>query len=325
MYGQSYISVNAGVCRSVNGHHPAIGAFSSDTLKKSGSGASEASGLVSILTSDTDYQLQLPCPEYLRLKRLQNSVRISAEVIQEKLQKNHVRYKAAMVTLTYREDVEWSPRQVSGYLKCVREWARRKAIFLHYVWVLELTKRGRPHYHVLFWLPKGVSMPKADKQGWWKHGMTRSEWAHSPVGYLCKYTSKGIDFDSWGKLPRGGRLYGHGGYSPSMRITRAWRVAPAWVRELIDEMDGVRKVGCYWVNRVSGMGIRSPFAFDHVNRILKFKGFADPIHESEIPVKKPPEPEWDAEYLIDSLGLVNNGYYSAIDEAMASIIGVSYD
>ena len=31
--------------------------------------------------------------------------------------------------------------------------------------------------------------------------MTRSEWAYSPVGYLCKYTSKGIDFDSWGKLP----------------------------------------------------------------------------------------------------------------------------
>ena len=80
-----------------------------------------------------------------------------------------------MVTLTYRDDVDWSPRQVSNYLKCVREWARRKAIFLHYVWVLELTKRGRPHYHVLFWLPKGVSMPKADKQGWWKHGMTRSE------------------------------------------------------------------------------------------------------------------------------------------------------
>ena len=226
-----------------------------------------------------------------------------------------------MVTLTYRDDVDWSPRQVSNYLKCVREWARRKGIFIHYVWVLELTKRGRPHYHVLFWLPKGVSMPKADKQGWWKHGMTRSEWAYSPVGYLCKYTSKGIDFDSWGKLPRGGRLYGHGGYTPKMRMTRAWRVAPAWVRELIDEIDGVKKVGAYWVNRVSGMGIRSPFTFDHVNRILRFKGFSEPIHESEIPVKKPPEPEWDAEYLIDSLGLVNNGYYSAIDKAMAFIYG----
>ena len=293
----------------------------SDTQKLSESRASEASGLVSILTSDTDYKLQLPCPEYLRLKRLQKSVRISAQVIQDTLQQSRVKYKAHMVTLTYRDDVDWSPRQVSNYLKCVREWARRKGIFIHYVWVLELTKRGRPHYHVLFWLPRGISMPKADKQGWWRHGMTNTVPARSPVGYLCKYTSKGIDFDSWGKLPRGGRLYGHGGYTPKMRITRAWRVAPAWVRELIDEMDGVRRVGCYWVNRVSGMGIRSPFAFDHVNRILKFKGFADPIHESEIPVKKPPEPEWDAEYLIDSLGLVNNGYYSAIDKAMAFIYG----
>jgi hypothetical protein len=291
----------------------------SATQKTFESRGSEATGLVSILTSDTDYKLQLPCSEYLRLKRLQKSVRISAQVIQDTLQQSRVKYKAHMVTLTYRDDVDWSPRQVSNYLKCVREWARRKGIFIHYVWVLELTKRGRPHYHVLFWLPRGISMPKADKQGWWRHGMTNTVPARSPVGYLCKYTSKGIDFDSWGKLPRGGRLYGHGGYTPKMRITRAWRVAPAWVRELIDEMDGVRRVGCYWVNRVSGMGIRSPFAFDHVNRILKFKGFADPIHESEIPVKKPPEPEWDAEYLIDSLGLVNNGYYSAIDKAMAFI------
>ena len=68
-------------------------------------------------------------------------------------------------------------------------------------------------------------------------------------------------------------MYGHGGFTPSMRIIRVWRLAPSWVRELIDEVDGVRKVGCYWVNRASGMGIRSPFAFDHVNRILRFKGF----------------------------------------------------
>ena len=319
MYGLSNASVNAGVCRSVNGHHHAIGAFSSDTLEKSDSGASEASGLVSILTSDTDYQLQLPCAEYLRLKRLQKSVRESAEVIQETLQKNHVRYKAAMVTLTYRDDVDWSPRQVSNYLKCVREWARRKAIFLHYVWVLELTKRGRPHYHVLFWLPRGISMPKADKQGWWRHGMTNTVPARSPVGYLCKYTSKGIDFDSWGKLPRGGRLYGNGGFTPSMRITRVWRLAPSWVRELIDEVDGVRKVGCYWVNRVSGMGIRSPFAFDHVNRILRFKGFSDPIHESEIFNNSAPHPDWDLVRFNESLESISCGYYDAIDAGFAAV------
>lgn len=296
-----------------------IGVFSSDTLEKSDSGASEASGLVSILTSDTDYQLQLPCPEYLRLKRLQKSVRESAEVIQETLQNARVKYKAHMVTLTYRDDVDWSPRQVSNYLKCVREWARRKAIFLHYVWVLELTKRGRPHYHVLFWLPRGISMPKADKQGWWRHGMTNTVPARSPVGYLCKYTSKGIDFDSWGKLPRGGRLYGHGGFTPSMRITRVWRLAPGWVRELIDEVDGVRKVGCYWVNRVSGMGIRSPFAFDHVNRILRFKGFSDPIHESEIFNNSPPDPDWDIVRFNESLESIDCGYYSAIDAGFAAV------
>ena len=35
---------------------------------------------------------------------------------------------------------------------------------------------------------------------------------------------------------------GMGGYTPKMRITRAWRVAPAWVRELIDEIDGVKRL-----------------------------------------------------------------------------------
>ena len=278
-------------------------------------------GLVSILTSDTNYSISLPCAEYLRLKRLQKSVRISAEVVQERLQLSRIRYKSAMVTLTYRPDVDWSPRQVSNYLKCVREWARRKGIFIHYVWVLELTKKGRPHYHVLFWLPKGVSMPKADKQGWWKHGMTKSEWARSPVGYLCKYTSKGLDFESWGKLPRGGRLYGHGGYSPSMRITRAWRLAPAWVRELIDEMDGVRKVGCYWVNRASGMGIRSPFVFNFMDRTLGFKGFSPPVHIDDLDtVNKSDDQDWDRVRYLEQIDQIEiRGYYSAIDDAMESL------
>ena len=106
-----------------------------------------------------------------------------------------------------------------------------------------------------------------------------------------------------------------------MRVTRAWRVAPAWVRELIDEIDGVKKVGAYWVNRVSGMGIRSPFTFDHVNRILRFKGFSDPIHESEIFNNSPPDPDWGVIRFNESLESINCVYYSAIDEAIASIFG----
>jgi hypothetical protein len=191
---------------------------------------------------------------------------------------------------------------------------------LHYVWVLELTKRGRPHYHVLFWLPRGISMPKADKQGWWRHGMTNTVPARSPVGYLCKYTSKGIDFDSWGKLPRGGRLYGNGGFTPSMRITRVWRLAPSWVRELIDEMDGVRKVGCYWVNRASGMGIRSPFVFNFNDRTLRFKGFDAPIHIDDIEKVKKDNSDWDRVRFLESVDAVNfGGYYDAIDAGFNAV------
>jgi hypothetical protein len=123
---------------------------------------SDALGLVSILTSDTKPVLQLPSNEYLRLKRLQKTVRVSAQVIQENLQDNKVRFKTAMVTLTYRDDVHWTARQVTSYIKCVMSWARRRGLSIHYVWVLELTKKGRPHYHVMWWLPRGVTMPKAD-------------------------------------------------------------------------------------------------------------------------------------------------------------------
>ena len=79
--------------------------------KTSESRGSEATGLVSILTSDTDYSIALPCSEYLRLKRLQNLFEFLLKLSKNRF-KNHVRYKAAMVTLTYRDDVDWSPRQV---------------------------------------------------------------------------------------------------------------------------------------------------------------------------------------------------------------------
>lgn len=292
---------------------------SDDSENRNGGG-----GLVSIITSDTG-RISLPCAEYLRLKKLQKTVRVSGEVIVEKLQQSRTKYKAAMVTLTYRDDVKWSPRQVSQYLKCVREWARRKEIFMHYVWVLELTKRGRPHYHVLFWLPKGISMPMADKQGWWKHGYTKSEWAYSPIGYLCKYTSKGVDRNSWCKLPKGGRLHGSGGYTPKMRVTRAWRLAPSWVRELIEECDGVYRKGCYWVSRATDMCIRTPFVFDAMNRELVFKGFDPPFHVSELqnPSKKKND-DWVRVRFLETVGRVKyTGYYDALDRAMSEIASCS--
>lgn len=239
-------------------------------------------GLVSILTSQTPYEIELPSQDYLRLKKLQKSVRVTAEVVEEKIKAFNQKMKPAMVTLTYRPDVSWSPKHVSNYIQCVKEWAKRKGLSVHYIWVMELTKKGVPHYHVMWWIPKGHTMPKADKQGWWKHGMTNSIWARKPVGYLCKYTSKGIDPSSYGKIPKNARLHGSGGLTVPMRISKIWLCAPSWVRELFDINNGVKKFGCYWVDRVTLKGFSSPWFFDHNSRVLKWKGFGSVVDITEL-------------------------------------------
>jgi hypothetical protein len=95
------------------------------------------------------------------------------------------------VTLTYKPEISWAGGQITGALKACRSWLeRRNGGLLRYVWVAELTKRGVVHYHVAIWLPKGLTMPKWDKQGWWPHGMTQVVLSKNPIGYLMKYLSK---------------------------------------------------------------------------------------------------------------------------------------
>jgi len=182
----------------------------------------------------------------MRLKRLKKNVITSARLHSKEAPRGS---KALMVTLTYRESVEWHSEQMSRYIKHVREWLKRKGHPFRYTWVFELTKRGRPHYHVLVWLPKGLTMPKADKRGWWPHGMTRTEWARNAVGYLAKYASKGTD----DVLPKGVRLYGVGGLSAPSRLVRAWWNLPVSVRKWGFPSDRWRRAdGGGWVCRASG-------------------------------------------------------------------------
>lgn len=139
-------------------------------------GASDAGrcgpGLVPSSTSGTREEKEAAAGGYRidpvesRLKRMKRRVLTGARLHQEQ----QPRFKAAMLTLTYREDGEWQPRHVSELLACVRKWVERRGVRFRYVWVLELTKAGRPHYHVLIWLPRGLTLPKPGKQGWWVHG-----------------------------------------------------------------------------------------------------------------------------------------------------------
>lgn len=178
-----------------------------------------------------------------RLRRMRRGVVTSAE-----LQREMGTAVVAMITLTYRPDASWSPQHISA---CLQHWRDdlhgRK---LRYVWVMELTKRGVPHYHVLVWLPGGARLSKPDQSGAWPHGWSRIEIARNPVGYLVKYASKGT---SGNGIPRGARLFGVGGLDAGRRVIRSWKMLPRYMRSQCSAEDRVRRMaGGGWVSRVSG-------------------------------------------------------------------------
>ncbi len=188
---------------------------------------------------------------------MRRSVITSARLMQEDVQRGGFRWKTAMLTLTYRPEAQWDPRHVTQCIKAIREYLRRRGHPFRYVWVLENTKAGRPHYHLLIWLPRGLTLPKPDKRGWWPHGWTRIEWARSPVGYLAKYASKG---DSGHGFPKGARLCGSGGLSLRARLERAWWMAPQWVKEHFSIEDRpARAPGGGWMSRATGEHLPSPW------------------------------------------------------------------
>jgi hypothetical protein len=99
-----------------------------------------------------------------------------------------------MVTLTYAASPDgvsaWRPHHISDFISKVRKHCGRS--LWAYAWVAELQDRGEVHYHVLIVVQPGLSIPFPDKAGWWRHGMSRIETAHSP-GYVVKYSQKALD------------------------------------------------------------------------------------------------------------------------------------
>ncbi|MBL8642974.1 MAG: hypothetical protein JNK21_03495 [Rhodospirillaceae bacterium] len=161
---------------------------------------------------------------------------------------------------------------MSDLLASLRKFAQRAGFPARYVWVLELTKRNRPHYHVLVWLPKGRTLPKPDKRGWWPHGMTRIEWARNAIGYVAKYASK-LDAVQAQHIPRGARMCGLGGASRAARVEVRWWKLPLWVREFWPTIcDTVKTLGGY-ARRDTGEWLRSPWkvSIDAAGRVFAYK------------------------------------------------------
>lgn len=165
----------------------------------------------------------------LRFSHLRMSVGFAARAhaVSEKGARSDV---AWMVTLTYAGDnSDWRAEHLTRAMDAMRRWCGRKGFAMRYVWVAELQQRGVIHYHAVFWLPLGVSMPQWDRKGFWPHGMTNTLKAKHATGYLMAYLKKG-DLESRGSLPKGARNYGVGGLDHSLRRARRWLRLPAFVR-----------------------------------------------------------------------------------------------
>lgn len=192
-----------------------------------------------------------------RIKRMKRVVRAAADASRDR---HGFRTDCLMLTLTYAEADAWRPRHLSAFLNTAKEWLSRRRIPRRYQWVLELTKAGRVHYHVLFWVPHGVKLPKPDDAGWWRHGMTRIEKARRGPAYITKYASKGCGDDE--AIPKGARLFGVG-LSGSTEADRAERVGnhraglPRWLRE--STAGRCSRVRGGWLERDSGQLHASPF------------------------------------------------------------------
>ncbi len=202
-------------------------------------------------------------PGAMRIKRLRAAVLTKARLIRERLAAGGFRWKPAMLTLTYADEDAFDARQISGLMDRIRKWAKRRGLpVLPFVWVLERgSEHGRLHYHVLIWLPKGVSLPKPDKQGWWPWGLTRIEWVRRAVGYLAKYTGKGSADDDGRGFPRGSRIHGAGGLTTVERSQCAWWRAPGWVKAAWPSWEDEPRQfkGGGWFSRVTGEWLPSPW------------------------------------------------------------------
>lgn len=186
-----------------------------------------------------------------------------------------------MVTLTYRgTNADWKPRHVSDYIRKVREWFKDRCPGerLKYVWVAELQDGKRKadgqgrnviHYHAIFFLPAGVSMPYADKRRkvkgvwqapWWPHGSANTEKGEAPVAYIVSYAKK-IESKNIGGFPRGARISAVGGLDSLSAAIKRWVLWPAYVQGNASVNDRFRPAaGGGYCNAETGEFLESEFA-----------------------------------------------------------------
>jgi hypothetical protein len=221
-----------------------------------------SSGLVYLATKDTCIALDA---DRRRLSRMRRGVVSAAKLVQEEMQEGGQRYRVAFITVTYRPGQHWDAGDVRALVKHYRHWGQRRGVKLGIIWVAEThggggTNHGQIHYHLVIFVPRGLTPPMPDKQGWWRKGMSNCKWAHSPVGYLAKYTSKGLDSPP---MPPGARLWGVSGLTATVRTRLIYALAPKWLQQFCQPGEIVKRIAHgWWRNCTTGWEYRTPWEFE---------------------------------------------------------------
>lgn len=167
------------------------------------------------------------------------------------------------LTLTYARHGSWAPKQISAAVAAYRRWCIRRRFPCHVVWVFEFGgEKGRPHYHLLTWVPSRFRVPSWDDRGWWPHGATKTEVARDSVAYLASYEAKSQGACASGWEVKGARGYGIYGLGGEGRAWVRWWLLPEWLQSLpgsSPQSMPYRRGGGWWA--LGRCDHRSPWEF----------------------------------------------------------------
>jgi hypothetical protein len=216
-------------------------------------------------------QMVSPCPGFLSLGELVKKIETSATALKKRLRTVKKKMKlvttqhrriakeknlfAVAVTLTYRSSDDYSSKNISKFISCIRAKLKRKGHGLLYQWVLEQSESSL-HHHLVLWLPRGIELDKTDLGRWWKWGSTWIESCRKVVAWV-KYLSKRETKDG---LPAGARVYGCGGLDEEGSEAVANGMLPLWLKSLLPsdaKPSRIPRVG--WTDRNTGVVHISPW------------------------------------------------------------------
>jgi len=141
-----------------------------------------------------------------------------------------------MYTLTYDTKGtlgsahQWRANHIREFMLALRQYLG--SALLGYAWVAELTKAGVVHYHVLIRVVSGTYLPKPDKAGLWKYGLTRMDKAKTPF-YIVKYVGKSYQKDFF-KYPKGARLFAVW-IAGDKQLDLRYRSLKDWQKKIVDD------------------------------------------------------------------------------------------